>query len=114
MDLNHCSDSVLVQTDMELPLEEKARELFEPPRKLQLIYHINGLNLPAVGKYNTPVAIGLIKQEQGYSHWYDRRKIQLKEDGNACPVLLLRAAGRVQLADRPRAHQAEAGLLALV
>ena len=83
MDLSYCSDSLLLQTAMELPLVKKAGELFEPPGKLQLIYHIDGLDMPAVDKYNTPIAIGLIKQKQGYSHWYDRRKSQLKENGNA-------------------------------
>ncbi|CAE7303327.1 ODA11 [Symbiodinium natans] len=78
---SYYTDSTMLQTMMEIPLEKKAGKLYAPPGKLQLIYFIDDLNMPALDKYNTQSAIELIKQKQDYSHWYDRVKIQVKDIG---------------------------------
>ena len=78
MNMSYYTDSAMLQTMMEIPLEKKAGRLYAPPGKLQMIYFIDDLNMPALDKYNTQSAIELIKQKQDYSHWYDRAKIQVK------------------------------------
>ena len=81
MNMSYYTDSAMLQTMMEIPLEKKAGRLYAPPGKLQMIYFIDDLNMPALDKYNTQSAIELIKQKQDYSHWYDRAKIQVKAYG---------------------------------
>ena len=81
MNMSYYTDSAMLQTMMEIPLEKKAGRLYAPPGKLQMIYFIDDLNMPALDKYNTQSAIELIKQKQDYSHWYDRAKIQVKVRG---------------------------------
>ena len=81
MNMSYYTDSAMLQTMMEIPLEKKAGRLYAPPGKLQMIYFIDDLNMPALDKYNTQSAIELIKQKQDYSHWYDRAKIQVKACG---------------------------------
>eukprot|EP00931_Biecheleriopsis_adriatica_P101533 TRINITY_DN7664_c0_g1_i1.p1 TRINITY_DN7664_c0_g1~~TRINITY_DN7664_c0_g1_i1.p1 ORF type:complete len:4295 (+),score=1011.97 TRINITY_DN7664_c0_g1_i1:399-12887(+) len=82
MNLSYYTDSAMLQTMMEIPLEKKAGKLYAPPGKLQMIFFIDDLNMPALDKYNTQSAIELIKQKQDYNHWYDRNKIQVKDIGN--------------------------------
>eukprot|EP00397_Hematodinium_sp_SG-2012_P000164 GEMP01000164.1.p1 GENE.GEMP01000164.1~~GEMP01000164.1.p1 ORF type:complete len:2602 (+),score=544.41 GEMP01000164.1:57-7808(+) len=82
MNMNFYTDSNLLQTVMEIPLEKKAGRLFAPPGKLQLIYFIDDLNMPALDTYNTQSAIELMRQKQDYNHWFDRNKITLKDIGN--------------------------------
>jgi len=82
MNMSYYTSSTLLQTMMEIPLEKKAGKLYAPPGKLQMIYFIDDLNMPALDQYNTQSAIELIKQKQDYSHWYDRAKIQVKDIGN--------------------------------
>lgn len=82
INMNYYTDSKLLQTMMESPLEKKAGKLYAPPGKLQLIYLVDDLNMPALDKYNTQSAIELLKQKQDYSHWYDRQKITVKDIGN--------------------------------
>ncbi|CAJ1336188.1 unnamed protein product, partial [Effrenium voratum] len=82
MNMSYYTDSTLLQTMMENPLEKKAGKLYAPPGKLQLIYFVDDLNMPALDKYNTQSAIELMKQKQDYGHWYDRNKILIKDIGN--------------------------------
>jgi len=82
MNMSYYTDSTLLQTMMENPLEKKAGKLYAPPGKLQLIYFVDDLNMPALDKYNTQSAIELMKQKQDYGHWYDRAKILIKDIGN--------------------------------
>lgn len=82
MNMSYYTDSTLLQTMMENPLEKKAGKLYAPPGKLQLIYFVDDLNMPALDKYNTQSAIELMKQKQDYGHWYDRQKILVKDIGN--------------------------------
>jgi dynein heavy chain len=82
MNMSYYTDSTLLQTMMENPLEKKAGRLYGPPGKLQLIYFIDDLNMPMLDKYNTQSAIELMKQKQDYGHWYDRQKITLKDIGS--------------------------------
>eukprot|EP00929_Paragymnodinium_shiwhaense_P082767 TRINITY_DN4377_c2_g1_i1.p1 TRINITY_DN4377_c2_g1~~TRINITY_DN4377_c2_g1_i1.p1 ORF type:complete len:2551 (-),score=809.20 TRINITY_DN4377_c2_g1_i1:84-7481(-) len=82
MNMSYYTDSTLLQTMMENPLEKKAGKLYAPPGKLQLIYFIDDLNMPALDKYNTQSAIELMKEKQDYGHWWDRAKILLKDIGN--------------------------------
>lgn len=82
MNMSFYTDSTLLQAMMESPLEKKAGKLYAPPGKLQLIYFIDDLNMPALDKYNTQSAIELMKEKQDYGHWYDRAKITIKDIGN--------------------------------
>ena len=78
INMSFYTDSAMLQSMMEIPLEKKAGKLYAPPGKLQMIYFIDDLNMPALDKYNTQSAIELIKQKQDYNHWYDRAKITVK------------------------------------
>jgi len=82
MNMSYYTDSTLLQAMMENPLEKKAGKLYAPPGKLQMIYFVDDLNMPALDKYNTQSAIELMKQKQDYGHWYDRSKIMIKDIGN--------------------------------
>merc|ERR1719230_2330493 len=82
MNMSFYTDSTLLQTMMEIPLEKKAGKLYAPPGKLQMIYFIDDLNMPALDNYNTQSGIELMKQKQDYNHWYDRVKITVKDIGN--------------------------------
>merc|ERR1719284_2356886 len=82
MNMSYYTDSTLLQAMMENPLEKKAGKLYAPPGKLQLIYFIDDLNMPALDKYNTQMAIELMKEKQDYGHWWDRQKISVKDIGN--------------------------------
>merc|ERR1719316_2578762 len=82
MNMSFYTDSTLLQTMMEIPLEKKAGKLYAPPGKLQMIYFIDDLNMPALDKYNTQTAIELMKEKQDYGHWWDRAKITIKDIGN--------------------------------
>jgi dynein heavy chain len=82
MNMSYYTDSTLLQTLMENPLEKKAGKLYAPPGKLQMIYFVDDLNMPALDKYNTQSAIELMKEKQDYGHWWDRAKIQVKDIGN--------------------------------
>merc|ERR1719506_2467597 len=64
MNMSFYTDSTLLQTMMENPLEKKAGKLFGPPGKLQMVYFIDDLNMPVLDKYNTQSAIELMKQKQ--------------------------------------------------
>lgn len=66
MNMSYYTDSAMLQTMMEIPLEKKAGRLYAPPGKLQMIYFIDDLNMPALDKYNTQSAIELIKQKQDH------------------------------------------------
>merc|ERR1719515_429579 len=70
MNMSFYTDSTLLQTMMENPLEKKAGKLYAPPGKLQLVYFIDDLNMPALDKYNTQPAIELMKEKQDYNHWW--------------------------------------------
>jgi len=82
MNMSYYTDSTLLQAMMENPLEKKAGKLYAPPGKLQMIYFIDDLNMPALDKYNTQSAIELMKEKQDYAHWWDRAKIQVKDIGS--------------------------------
>jgi len=82
VNMSYYTDSTLLQAMMENPLEKKAGKLYAPPGKLQLVYFVDDLNMPALDKYNTQSAIELMKQKQDYGHWYDRNKILIKDIGN--------------------------------
>merc|ERR1719335_360994 len=82
MNMSFYTDSTLLQTMMEIPLEKKAGRLYAPPGKLSMVYFIDDVNMPALDKYNTQSAIELMRQKQDYNHWYDRNKITLKDIGN--------------------------------
>eukprot|EP00927_Polykrikos_kofoidii_P045594 TRINITY_DN39630_c0_g1_i1.p1 TRINITY_DN39630_c0_g1~~TRINITY_DN39630_c0_g1_i1.p1 ORF type:complete len:2263 (+),score=448.81 TRINITY_DN39630_c0_g1_i1:88-6789(+) len=82
MNMSYYTDSTLLQAMMESPLEKKAGKLYAPSGKLQMIYFVDDLNMPALDKYNTQTAIELMKEKQDYGHWWDRAKISIKDIGN--------------------------------
>lgn len=82
INMNFYTDSTLLQSMMEIPLEKKAGRLYAPSGKLHMIYFIDDLNMPALDPYNTQTAIELMRQKQDYNHWYDRAKITVKDIGN--------------------------------
>ena len=49
MNMSYYTDSAMLQSMMEIPLEKKAGRLYAPPGKLQMIYFIDDLNMPLVG-----------------------------------------------------------------
>ena len=45
MNRSYSTDSTLLQSMLEAPLEKKAGKLFAPPGKLQMIYFVDDLNM---------------------------------------------------------------------
>lgn len=41
MNMSYYTDSAMLQTMMEIPLEKKAGKLYAPPGKLQMMLHMN-------------------------------------------------------------------------
>ncbi|KAL8453322.1 hypothetical protein Emag_001932 [Eimeria magna] len=82
VNFNFYTDSTLLQTLLEQPLEKKAGRQFGPPGKVHLVYFLDDLNMPQLDPYNTQSAIALLRQYQDYQHWLDRGKMQMKDIGN--------------------------------
>ncbi|KAL8448487.1 hypothetical protein Emed_003748 [Eimeria media] len=82
VNFNFYTDSALLQTLLEQPLEKKAGRQFGPPGKVHLVYFLDDLNMPQLDPYNTQSAIALLRQYQDYQHWLDRGKMQMKDIGN--------------------------------
>ncbi|KAL8275355.1 hypothetical protein Esti_000677 [Eimeria stiedai] len=82
VNFNFYTDSALLQTLLEQPLEKKAGRQFGPPGKVHLVYFLDDLNMPQLDPYNTQSAIALLRQYQDYQHWLDRGKMQMKDIRN--------------------------------
>ncbi|OEH75838.1 hypothetical protein cyc_03719 [Cyclospora cayetanensis] len=82
VNFNFYTDSALLQTLLEQPLEKKAGRQFGPPGKVHLVYFLDDLNMPQLDPYNTQSAIALLRQHLDYQHWLDRNKMQIKDIGN--------------------------------
>ena len=53
VNFNYYTDSTLLQTILEQPLEKKAGKTYAPVGKFKLIYFIDDLNMPELDPYNT-------------------------------------------------------------
>lgn len=79
---NYYTDARTLQGVLEAPLEKKAGRNFGPPGAKRLIYFIDDLNMPVVDNYGTQSPIALMRQHIDYGHWYDRKKLSLKDIHN--------------------------------
>jgi dynein heavy chain len=79
MNMNFYTDSTLLQTMMEIPLEKKAGRLYAPQGSKKLIYFVDDLNMPGPDPYDTQTAIALLRQHRDYEHWYDKNKLSLMD-----------------------------------
>lgn len=61
VNFNYYTDSTLLQTILEQPLEKKAGKTYAPVGKFKLIYFIDDLNMPELDPYNTQTAIALLR-----------------------------------------------------
>ncbi|PHJ21242.1 dynein heavy chain family protein, partial [Cystoisospora suis] len=105
INFNFYTNSALLQTLLEQPLEKKAGRQYGPPGKLRLIYFLDDLNLPQLDPYNTQTAIALLRQHLDYQHWYDRNKMQLKDINNTQYLACLNpAAGSFTINPRLQRH----------
>ncbi|CBZ52837.1 GA26239, related [Neospora caninum Liverpool] len=105
INFNFYTDSALLQTLLEQPLEKKAGRQYGPPGKLRLVYFLDDLNMPQLDPYNTQTAIALLRQHMDYQHWYDRNKMQLKDISNTqCLACLNPAAGSFTVNPRLQRH----------
>ncbi|CDJ53066.1 hypothetical protein EBH_0006090 [Eimeria brunetti] len=82
VNFNFYTDSTLLQTLLEQPLEKKAGRQYGPPGKVHLVYFLDDLNMPQLDPYNTQSAIALLRQHMDYQHWLDRSKMQMKDISN--------------------------------
>jgi dynein heavy chain len=78
INFNFYTDSTVLQTTMEVPLEKKTGSNYGPPGNTKMIYFIDDVNLPEVDKYMTQDAISLLRQQIEYEHVYDRQKLTVK------------------------------------
>ena len=83
INFNYYTDSGLLQSIMEQPLEKKAGINFGPPGKAKLVYMVDDLNMPKVDDYGTQNAISLLRQLVEYGHTYERNKFTLKNINKA-------------------------------
>eukprot|EP00762_Andalucia_godoyi_P002900 ANDGO_04168.mRNA.1 Dynein beta chain len=82
INFNYYTDARTLQAIMERPLEKKAGRNYGPPGTKRMIYFVDDLNMPYVDNYGTQTPIALIRQHVDYSHWYDRKKLTLKDVHN--------------------------------
>mmetsp|Transcript_7678 Transcript_7678/g.7081 ORF Transcript_7678/g.7081 Transcript_7678/m.7081 type:complete len:116 (+) Transcript_7678:2470-2817(+) len=82
VNFNYYTDSALLQTILEQPLEKKAGRTYAPVGKYKLIYFVDDLNMPMLDPFNTQTAIALLRQHRDYEHWYDRGKLILRDIKN--------------------------------
>jgi dynein heavy chain len=61
VNFNYYTDSMLLQTILEQPLEKKAGRTYAPIGKYKLIYFIDDLNMPALDPYMTQTSISLVR-----------------------------------------------------
>jgi dynein heavy chain len=78
INFNFYTNSEVMQSSMEIPLEKKTGSNFGPPGLADLVYFVDDLNLPEVDAYNTQDAIALLRQQMEYEHIYDRAKLSQK------------------------------------
>ncbi|XP_023983695.1 dynein axonemal heavy chain 9 [Physeter macrocephalus] len=76
---NYYTTSAMLQAVLEKPLEKKAGRNYGPTGNKKLIYFIDDMNMPEVDAYGTAQAHTIIRQHLDYGHWYDRKKLSLKE-----------------------------------
>lgn len=76
--MNFYTSGLVLQANLELPLQKKTGSLYGPPGAAHMVYFIDDLNLPELDKYNTQSAIALVRQHLDYTHWYDISKLTLK------------------------------------
>lgn len=79
---NFYTTSMVLQQQLERPLEKRAGRLYGPPGNKRMIYFIDDLNMPEVDTYGTVQPHTLVRQFMDYQHWYDRTKLSLKDISN--------------------------------
>ncbi|NXG62204.1 DYH17 protein, partial [Hemiprocne comata] len=79
---NFYTTSAMLQAVLEKPLEKKSGRNYGPPGTKRLIYFIDDMNMPQVDKYGTVAPHTLIRQHMDHGHWYDRKKLTLKDIHN--------------------------------
>uniref|UniRef100_A0A672GEB4 Dynein axonemal heavy chain 11 n=1 Tax=Salarias fasciatus TaxID=181472 RepID=A0A672GEB4_SALFA len=79
---NYYTTSLMLQVNLEQPLEKRAGRSYAPAGNRRLVYFIDDMNMPAVDCYGTSQPHTLIRQHLDYGHWYDRQKLTLKEIHN--------------------------------
>lgn len=79
---NFYTNSEMLQSILEKPLEKKAGRVFAPPGTKTMIYFVDDMNMPEVDKYYTVQPHTLLRQYMDYQHWYDRIKLSMKEIHN--------------------------------
>ncbi|XP_009290539.2 dynein axonemal heavy chain 11 isoform X1 [Danio rerio] len=80
--LHFYTTALMLQKEMEKPLERKAGRSFAPPRNKRLLYFIDDMNMAAVDSYGTSQPHALIRQHLDYQHWYDSQKLTMKDINN--------------------------------
>ncbi|KAJ8599349.1 hypothetical protein CTAYLR_005359 [Chrysophaeum taylorii] len=78
INMNFYTSGLVLQANLEVPLQKKTGSLYGPPGAAHLVYFIDDLNLPELDKYNTQSGIALIRQHIDYGHFYDLAKLTLK------------------------------------
>ena len=96
MTMNCMTDSMQLQTIMEMQLEKKAGIQYGPPGNKTLIYFIDDLNMPVVDKYGTQEPIALLRCFSDYGLWYEREKLTPRKVKNCDIVSNLSLKCRVE------------------
>ena len=79
INFNYYTNSALLQSTLEAPLEKRSGTTYGPAGGFShILFFLDDLNLPEVDKYNTQSAIALLRQHIDYGHWFDRVKLTMK------------------------------------
>ncbi|XP_037532275.1 dynein heavy chain 11, axonemal [Nematolebias whitei] len=79
---NYYTTSLMLQENLEQPLEKRAGRSYFPAGNKKLVYFIDDMNIPAVDSYGTVQPHALIRQHLDHGHWYCRQKLALKKIQN--------------------------------
>ncbi|XP_010006976.1 PREDICTED: dynein heavy chain 17, axonemal [Chaetura pelagica] len=102
---NFYTTSAMLQAVLEKPLEKKSGRNYGPPGTKKLIYFIDDMNMPQVDKYGTVAPHTLIRQHMDHGHWYDRKKLTLKDIHNCQYVACMNpTAGSFTIDSRLQRH----------
>jgi dynein heavy chain len=80
INMNYYTDSKILQTQMENPIDKRSGRRYGPPTGKKLIYFVDDINLPYIEEYGTQNALSLLRQHFDYESFYDREDLGLKKE----------------------------------
>jgi dynein heavy chain len=87
INMNYFTDSLLLQQQLEKPVEKRSGRVFGPPAGKHLVVFIDDINLPYVETYGTQNAIELLRQQADHKSIFDRVDLGFRREVVDCQYL---------------------------